>query len=164
MRWLRTALASALLTGIVLAVTPVIASAAAVLVVNPGSIGAGFQVEVRATCGDNVNPAFVNSKAFGAVTLVPNKGVLSANVTVPSSTRSGTYTVNLSCASGQKASTKLDVIGGGAPPNPNHGPRTGGGQMAAGMGGKLTLYGGLGAIALGLGLWLVLGVRRRTTV
>jgi hypothetical protein len=164
MRWLRTALASALLTGIVLGFTPMIASAAALLVVNPSSIGAGFQVEVRAICGDNVNPAFVNSRAFGAVTLVPNKGVLSANVTVPSSTRTGTYTVNLSCASGQKASTELDVIGGGAPPNPNHGPHTGGGQMAAGMGGKVTLYGGLGAIALGLGLWLVLGVRRRTTV
>jgi hypothetical protein len=36
--------------------------------------------------------------------------------------------------------------------------------MAAGMGAKLTLFGGIGAIALGLGLWLVLGLRRRTTV
>ena len=54
-----------------------------ILLVNPSSIEAGFAVELRATCGDNVNPAFVHSTAFGSVTLVPDNGVLTRNVTVP---------------------------------------------------------------------------------
>jgi hypothetical protein len=72
--------------------------------------------------------------------------------------------VSLACASGEKASTKLTVVRGGAPPNPNQGPRTGGGEMAASLGGKLALYGGLGGIVVGLGIWLMLGLRRRTSV
>src|SRR5262249_53932920 len=52
------------------------ASAATILVVSPNSIRAGFSVMLRATCGDNVNPAFVSSAAFGSLTLVPSHGEL----------------------------------------------------------------------------------------
>jgi hypothetical protein len=168
MRWqksVRSAAITALATIVAFVVfAPTPANAAAILVVIPHSITAGFQVQVSATCGDNLNPAFVDSRAFGSVTLVPDRGVLRESVTVPATTRSGTYAVNLTCANGEKASNKLTVIGGGAPPNTNQGPHTGGGEMAAELGGKLTLYGGLAAITVGLGLWLVRGVRRRNSV
>lgn len=139
------------------------ASASTILYINPTSIRAGFQIEIRATCGDNANPAFVNSRAFGSVTLVPSSGVLRADVTVPSGTPSGTYNVNLECASGQKSTAKLSVINGGHP-NPHVGPQTGGGEMAASLGGSLVLYGGLAAVVAGLGLWIMSMVRRRTSV
>jgi hypothetical protein len=163
MRWLRIILATCSTVLLTTACDPASASAAALLIVNPNSINAGFTVEVRATCGDNVNPAFVHSRAFGSVTLVPSNGVLRANVTVPKSTKSGTYTVDLSCASGQLSSAKLTVLNGGKP-NPSHGPQTGGGEMAASLTGKMTLYGGLGVIVLGLGTWLLIGMRRRPSV
>src|ERR1051326_3240746 len=65
-----------------LALTP--ANAATILFLNPSSIRAGFTIEIRATCGDNANPAFVHSAAFGSVTLVPHLGVLAENVTIRS--------------------------------------------------------------------------------
>jgi len=164
MRWLRITLATCATVLLSAACIPASASAATLLLVNPSSIDAGFAVEVRATCGDNVNPAFVHSQAFGSVTLVPMNGVLKANVTIPRSTKAGTYTVNLSCASGQQSTAKLTVLGGGAAPNNNNGPHTGGGQMAAGLAGKLTLYGGLAAVVVGLGSWLLIGLRRRNAV
>jgi hypothetical protein len=163
MRWLRIFLASGATALFATACIPASANAATLLIVNPSSIRAGFTVEVRATCGDNVNPAFVHSRAFGSVTLVPANGVLRADVTVPKSTKSGTYTVDLSCASGQLSSAKLTVLDGGKPNN-SRGPHTGGGEMAASLTGKVTLYGGLGVLVLGLGSWLLLGVRRRHAV
>jgi hypothetical protein len=36
--------------------------------------------------------------------------------------------------------------------------------MAAGLAGKLTLYGGLAAVVVGLGSWLLIGLRRRNAV
>jgi hypothetical protein len=135
------------------------ANAATILFLNPSSIRAGFQIEIRATCGDNTNPAFVHSAAFGSVTLVPNHGILRENVTIPRSTRAGTYNVNLDCASGQHSTAKLAVIGGGF--NPTHGPHTGGGEMASTTGAKIGLYGGALALLAGLGIWLAAGRRRR---
>ena len=144
-----------------LAVLP--ASAVTVLLVSPNSIRAGFAVTVRATCGDNVNPAFVSSGAFGSVTLVPSHGLLSSSVVIPPSTRPGTYSVRLSCASGQTSSAALTVLGG-VGPNPHVGPRTGGGEMASTAGAGLALFGGLGAIAAGLGIWVLSLFRRRAAV
>ena len=140
-----------------LSMTP--ANAATILFLNPSSIRAGFQIEIRATCGDNANPAFVHSPAFGSVTLVPNHGILAENVTIPRNTRGGTYNVSLDCASGQHSTAKLAVIGSGF--NPTHGPHTGGGEMASTLGAKIGLYGGGIAMLAGLGIWAVSGLRRR---
>jgi len=80
--WLRLCLAS-IAAVLFSACVALPASAATILLVNPSSIRAGFQVEIRATCGDNANPAFVRSSAFGSVTLVPSHGILEENVTIP---------------------------------------------------------------------------------
>lgn len=139
------------------------ASAATILIVSPNTIRPGFSVTLRATCGDNVNPAFVSSGAFGSATIVPSHGILSRSVTIPPSTRAGTYSVRLSCASGQTSSATLTVIGSGRP-HPHVGPHTGGGEMAASTGARLALFGGLGAIVAGLGFWGMSLFRRRTAV
>lgn len=159
--WLRLCLAS-IAAVLFSACVALPASAATILLVNPSSIRAGFQVEIRATCGDNANPAFVRSSAFGSVTLVPSHGILEENVTIPGNTRSGTYRVSLSCASGQSSSANLTVIGSRV--NPTHGPHTGGGEMAASTGGRLTLLGGLGALVAGVGIWVLSAIRRRSPV
>jgi hypothetical protein len=39
--------------------------------VTPSTIQAGFQIEIKAFCGDTVNPATVSSEAFGVVTITP---------------------------------------------------------------------------------------------
>ncbi len=162
MRWVRIILVSCATVLLASACIPASASGATLLIVNPSSIHAGYAIEVRATCGDNVNPAFVHSKAFGSVTLVPSRGMLRATVTVPRSTAVGTYAVDLSCASGQQSSAKLTVLSSGKP-NKSYGPHTGGGEMAATLIGRITLYGGLGLLAVGLATWLLLGARRRNT-
>ena len=48
--------------------------------------------------------------------------------------------------------------------NPNVGPATGGGEMAASAGARIAIFGGLGAVALGIGVWIVSAVRRRSTI
>lgn len=160
MRWLRGVVATAALAGVMVVWTPVTASAAAILLVAPSTVNAGDQVQLRATCGDNTNPAFVTSRAFGSVTLVPQDGALRTTVTVPSTTRSGTYPVDLSCATGQTAETTLTVVGAAPTPNPNLGPNTGGGGMSNMLHGRLTLYGGLAVIVLGLAIALLGSARR----
>lgn len=141
------------------------ASAATILLVTPNTIEAGFAVTLSATCGDNVNPAIVTSKVFGTVTLVPQKGKLHTSITVPLTTAPGTYSVNLSCASGQTAASKFSVIRPTSPPhtvNPNLGPATGGGEMAASSGARIAIFGGLGAVVLGIVVWIVSALRRPT--
>jgi hypothetical protein len=143
------------------------ASAATILLITPGTIEAGFAVTLSATCGDNVNPAIVTSEVFGTVTLVPDKGKLHTSITVPLTTKAGTYSVNLSCASGQTATSKFSVIRPTTPPhtvNPTVGPATGGGEMAASAGARIALFGGLGAVALGIVVWIVSAVRRRPPI
>lgn len=56
--------------------------------VVPSTIQAGFQVGIRASCGDDLNPATVTSGAFGELTLDPYRGssLLAGSATVPSST------------------------------------------------------------------------------
>jgi hypothetical protein len=153
------------LSAAVLPATP--ASASTILLITPSTIEAGFAVTLSATCGDNVNPAIVTSKVFGTVTLVPDKGKLHTSITVPLTTRPGTYNVNLSCASGQTTTSTFSVIRPTSPPhtaNPNLGPATGGGEMAASAGARIAIFGGLGAVVLGVVVWIVSAVRRRPTI
>jgi hypothetical protein len=153
------------LAAAVLPATP--ASAATILLITPSTIEAGFAVTLSATCGDNVNPAIVTSQVFGTVTLVPDHGKLHTSITVPLTTKAATYNVNLSCASGQTTTSKFSVIRPTSPPNtvnPNLGPATGGGEMAASGGARIAIFGGLGAVVLGIGVWIVSAVRRRTTI
>jgi hypothetical protein len=144
------------------ACVPANASGTTVLVLNPSSIRAGFQVQIEATCLDNLNSATVSSVVFGTITLLPNHGVLATAVTIPADTVSGTFTVSLSCASGGRSSAKLTVLNG-KHPNPHHGPNTGGGEMGSTAPAHLALLGGLGTLVVGLGIWLITALRRRTS-
>lgn len=148
-------------------------SSSQILDVVPGSIHAGFSIEIRATCGDNVNPAFVHSGAFGPVTLVPDHGLLATDVTIPPDTAAGAYPVTLTCASGQQSTVNLTVAnrarpgrdpaartGAGARPNPSVGPATGGGGTSAGAGVR-QLVGGAVMVVIGAIIWIVAVVWRR---
>lgn len=163
MRWLRICFASVVSLLALAACIPANASGASVLILSPSSIRAGFQIEVQATCVDNLNSAVVSSRVFGSITLLPDHGLLMAEVTIPSNTVSGTYTVSLVCASGGRSSSQLTVLNG-AHPNPHHGPDTGGGQMGSMSAAHLALAGGIGAIVAGLGIWLLVAFRRSTPV
>jgi hypothetical protein len=148
----------ALAAGIV-ALTAAPARAVDVFVeVNPSTIQAGFQVGIRGSCGDNLNPATVKSDAFGQVTLLPQYGFLTAAVAIPPDKRARGYTVKLTCPNGSTASTTLFVI---SMDQPTRGPNTGGGGTAdGGTGGTLMITGGLTAVGVGAGLGL-LALRRR---
>jgi hypothetical protein len=159
-RWAYIGVASVLCALLLSACGAAGTSGGTVLVVSPGSIRAGYQVSVRATCHDNLNPAHVTSDAFGPVTLEPDHGLLMTDVMVPAGTPSGTYTAKLSCASGGRSSTTLTVLDG-THPAAFHGPDTGGGQMASTGPARLALLAGLGLVLVGLGLALVTMVRRR---
>ncbi len=149
-------------------------SASQILDVVPGSIRAGFSIEIRATCGENVNPAFVHSGAFGSVTLVPDHGLLSTDVTIPPDTAGGTYPVALTCASGQHSAVNLTVLNparpgtqnpaaqaeAGAEPNPSIGPATGGGETSASAGAR-ALLGGAVMVVAGAIIWIVAAIWRR---
>lgn len=122
--------------------------------VNPSTIQAGFQVAIRASCGDALNNAKVHSAAFGTVTVEPLNSYLIAAATVPEHKKAGGYNVKLTCPSRQTATTTLWVVNHDSP---EHGPNTGGGALADNGG---TLIGG-GAAVVGLGLGLLLLMRRR---
>jgi len=163
MRWMRISLAAFGIIFALSACAPANASGATLLIVSPGSIHAGYQVELRATCADNVNPGYVSSAAFGSVTLEPDHGILMDTVTVPSHMTSGTYNVYLRCASGGSSTAKLTVLNG-AKPNPHHGPETGGGEMGSMTSAHLALVGGVGTLASGVGIMILMAVRRRSAV
>jgi hypothetical protein len=163
MRRVRICVASIVSVLALAACVPANASGVNVLVLSPSSIRAGFQIEVRATCLDNLNTATVTSRVFGRLTLVPTDGVLMTAVTIPADTVTGTYTVSLSCASGGRSSAQLTVLDG-SHPNPHHGPDTGGGEMGSTTAAHLALMGGLGTLVAGIGIWLMTALRRRTSV
>ncbi|MGH3680604.1 MAG: hypothetical protein ACRDT2_10205, partial [Natronosporangium sp.] len=140
----RLAFAAAVLTGLAavataavgtaLAAPPARAAAAQVDVfveVNPSTIQAGFQVGIRASCGEDLNPASVKSGAFGELTLTPQQGsrLMLGQGTVPSTTRAGEYKVDLRCANGATATAELFVLDMA---QPTRGPKTGGGGTAGG--------------------------------
>jgi hypothetical protein len=160
MRRLRIGFASIVSLLALAACVPANASGTSVLILSPSSIRAGFQIEVNATCVDNLNSAVVTSRAFGSITLQPDHGLLMAEVTIPANTVSGTYTVNLACASGGRSTSQLTVLNG-AHPNPHHGPDTGGGEMGSMTAAHLALAGGLGTIVVGIGIWIAMALRRR---
>jgi hypothetical protein len=116
------------------ACTDAMANSAGVwITVSPATITAGFQVNIRASCGDNANQATVTSAAFGTVTVLPVNGVLSAQVTVPADTHKATYDVRLSCPTGSRATTTLTVLNTTTAPTAapaTLGPDTGGGFLA----------------------------------
>ena len=140
--------------------SPAPAHAATVFIeVNPSTIRAGFSVSLRASCGSTANPARATSDAFGSVTLTAKDQFLVGTATVPAGKPPHGYAVNLTCATGSKATTTLWVIG--ATDQPTMGPNTGGGYLAdRGNGATMLIAGGLGAVGAGgvLALW---AARRR---
>jgi hypothetical protein len=142
------------------------ASASTILLITPMSVAPGFTVTISATCGDNANSAFVSSNVFGSITLVPDNGKLSTNVTVPTGTRPGTYDVSLTCADGNVAHSKLTVLSH-APlitPNPQIGPATGGGEMSASTMARLGIMAGIVTIIAGISFWIASARRRRSSI
>lgn len=136
--------------------------------VTPSTIQAGFQVEIEAFCGDNVNPATVKSDAFGVVTITPRedprtgKFIHRGTATIPAGKRPGAYPVRLTCPSNQTATTTLHVVNFDPP---TKGPKTGGGALAArsfGDKGDLTMV-GVGSAAVGAGALLFAASRRKRT-
>jgi hypothetical protein len=151
---------SALLVGLfVLFVDAPAAHAAAIyLEINPSTVPAGDQVGLRASCDDNLKSATVSSALFGAVTVTPQYGLLTATVRIPSGTRPGDYKIDLRCPDGKTASANLHVV---AKVEPARGPATGGGGMAPGRSAPMLIGSGLAVIGAGLALWVVALRRRR---
>ncbi|HEX5595963.1 MAG TPA: hypothetical protein VFX61_08120 [Micromonosporaceae bacterium] len=125
--------------------------------VDPSTVQAGGQVNIRGSCNNNTMPATAESAAFGTVTLHPQNGVLTGAAMVPATTRSDTYRVQLTCPDGRTTTTRLNVVAGAMP---SRGPAAGfGGALNDGPG-SLLLTGGLAALVAGT----VLGIsayRRR---
>ncbi len=130
--------------------------------ITPSTIQAGFQVEIVAWCGDNVNPATVKSDAFGVVTITPQpdprdsgKYLHRGTATIPQDKQPRAYSVTMTCPSNQTATTTLHVVNYNLP---SRGPRTGGGALA--NDGNATMI-GLGSAAAGAGAVLFMLARRR---
>ena len=135
------------------------AQAASVFVeINPSTVPAGDQVGIRASCDDNLKSATVSSALFGAITVTPQYGFLTATVRIPSGTRPGDYRIDLRCPDGKTASSTLHVV---AKVQPARGPATGGGGTAPGHNAPLLVGSGLTVIAGALVLGLVTLRRRR---
>lgn len=155
--------ATALFVMFVIFATPTVARAdGEYLKVTPSTIQAGFQVEIEGFCGDNVNPAFVKSDAFGVVTITPTQDsragrfIHRGTATVPRDKMPRAYPVSMTCPSQVSATTTLHVVNNTVPPK---GPMTGGGALATkSMAANAFTFAGVGAIVLGS---LVLLVRRR---
>jgi hypothetical protein len=133
--------------------------------VNPSTVQAGSTVTVRASCGDDTNPATISSRAFASTTVQPVDGILSTAVLVAADTTGGTFDVNLVCRTGSKATATLTVLNSEAAAPVSRqsiGPHTGGGFLANGGGGMTS--GPFIWIAVGFGSMLaavVFGVRNK---
>lgn len=130
--------------------------------VKPSTVQAGFSTTVRASCGDNLNPARVTSEAFADELALPQNGLLVATVTVPPDRKPNSYLVRVTCPNGRAATTKVHVL---AMPAPARGPDTGGGALASESGDARPsmLVLGLATLATGGVLGLVRRARRRTS-
>ena len=156
-----TARITAVLVAALVAAVPsgaaVAAPADVFIEVNPSTIEAGERVGLRASCPNNEQEAQAQSGAFGQVTLEPRFGFLTASVAIPANREARSYTVQLTCPTGQTASATVHVVRGG---RPTQGPATGFGGTAGGGTGGLLIGVGLAAIVGGIAVGL-LGVRRR---
>jgi hypothetical protein len=133
--------------------------------VSPGSVTAGSQVQLRADCGDNSNPATVRSTAFPTVTVHPQRTLLVAEVLVRASTPEGTHDVTLTCRTGSTATTTLLVLSRQTTVMTN-GPHTGGGFLATGTrpGQRVAGWFVAGGAALAAAVVMAGAGRRRTRV
>ncbi|SDZ41518.1 hypothetical protein SAMN05444365_11444 [Micromonospora pattaloongensis] len=138
--------------------------------VTPNPARAGSRVALSGSCGDgNTVTATATSDAFGRVVLMPRDGMVTGNVTVPSSKRPGRYNVHLQCQNNRTADTTLTVtnLTPAQTPAPTmspppQGPNTGGGGTADEDGSdRLVLTGGLTTIGVGIALGLFALLRRR---
>ncbi|QSB15977.1 hypothetical protein JQS43_06515 [Natronosporangium hydrolyticum] len=127
---------------------------------NPSTVQAGVQIEIRASCAGHPKPATVRSRAFGDITLAAHhEDELRGSVTVPTGTRAGEYRVDLRCGDGSRARTDLVVL---EMKRPTRGPETGGGGAAGEQLTPPVLLAGAGAAVLAAGAALLLRQRRRT--
>jgi hypothetical protein len=97
--------------------------------VNPTMANAGSQVQITASCGENVSSATVSSTAFGSETMQVTNGTLSASVTIPANAPGGQIGVRLACPTGNQATTTITIVGA-SPAASVPGPNTGGGFLA----------------------------------
>ncbi|MEV0715397.1 hypothetical protein [Asanoa sp. NPDC050611] len=134
--------------------------------VSPSTAEAGQVVGIRASCTEadddppeDVEPATVESTAFGEVTVRPQFGHLTGAVTIPSDTRARSYRVVLDCPGlfTGSADTTINVLND---VRPSRGPATGFGGTAGDDDSTMVLTGGVVALAAGLVL-AVLTLRRR---
>ncbi|MFC0527538.1 hypothetical protein [Phytohabitans kaempferiae] len=127
--------------------------------VTPSTVQAGDQVDIRANCNGNNRGASVRSDAFGRAELRPENGLLVGTATVPDRKPPGTFDVILTCRDNSTASTTLTVVNMS---KATRGPATGGGGTAGGTIDPLVLTGGLGAVAVGASVALLVRHRRGT--
>lgn len=144
------------LSGVLLTPAPALAGDIYVQI-TPTTVEAGHMVGIRASCSDNIEPATVESPAFGTVTAQPQDGLLTAAALVPEGTKAGRFRVKLNCRDGRNASTNLNVVAGGWP---KRGPATGFGGSAGPDAGDLLLGGGIAVTLLGAVLGMI-ALRRR---
>ncbi|WP_328466255.1 hypothetical protein OHA21_45780 [Actinoplanes sp. NBC_00393] len=155
--------AAALVFGLAVPGVPAAHAAAAPFVeLNPSTVPAGDDISLRASCDDSLDPATVTAEPIGEVTVQPEFGFLTANVTVPADTEPGDYPVALRCPEGGgNATATLHVV---ARVEPTRGPATGGGGTAPGATASILIGGGLAAMAAGLALAVASSRRRRRRI
>ncbi|BCB90261.1 hypothetical protein [Phytohabitans suffuscus] len=125
--------------------------------VTPSTVQAGDQVEIQASCDGDDREASVRSDAFGRVSVRPENGLLVGTATVPDRKPPGTFDVVLTCRNQTTASTTITVVNMS---KASRGPATGGGGTAGGTVSPLVLTGGLGIVAVGAGVALIVRGRR----
>jgi len=125
--------------------------------VTPSTVQAGDQVEIQGSCDGNDRQASVRSDAFGRASLRPDNGLLTGTATIPDRKPPGTFDVVLTCRNNATANTTLTVVNMS---KATRGPATGGGGTAGGSVSPLVLTGGLGAVAVGAGVALIVRGRR----
>jgi hypothetical protein len=125
--------------------------------VTPNTVQAGDQVTIQASCDGNDRMASVRSDAFGRAEVQPNNGLLNGTARVPERKPPGTYDVVLTCRNNATANTTLTVVNMS---KATRGPATGGGGTAGGSVSPFVLTGGLGVVAVGAGVALILRGRR----
>lgn len=125
--------------------------------VTPSTVQAGDQLSIQASCGTNDRAASVRSDAFGQVSVRPDNGLLTGTATVPAGKAPDTYDLVLSCPNQTTANTTLTVVNMS---KATRGPATGAGGTARGTLSPLLLTGGLGVVAAGAGVALIVRARR----